>query len=285
MKHEIKFSARTEHVLMMNTRRDKAYPDYYFSGYHILLLCHKGTAHFTMNGLPYALHENGLLAWQLGSEVSEVSYSDDFDADFLCMSRAIIIKYNPDRVWASRVFLYIRSHPIIYLDSNAWALCTNNFNMIRQRLPGSGHVFIEQIIGVRLRLLLYDLWHIYTPKLDDKVECLSSASSIFRSFILMLSEYAVTERRLSFYAKRLCVSAKYLSQISRTCSGRPATNWIAGYAIQELQRLLQNPAFSLNEICHQMCFANYPSFAKYAKSGLGMSPSAYRRQIENRAKK
>lgn len=70
--------------------------------------------------------------------------------------------------------------------------------------------------------------------------------------------------------------------VCRSCSGRPASEWITGYAMQEMQRMLKDPALTLTEISDRMRFPNYPNFTKYAKSNLGMSPSEYRQRLEKR---
>ena len=270
-------------VLLLNTRHDKARAEDYFDRYHIHLICKEGRARFTMNGRQFEIRANEFLIWQLGSEVTDVSYSDDFDADFLCVSKSFLIKHNPERVWATRAFVYIKSHPVIPLDSEGRELCMHDFAEFRLRLSMPGHVFFDEIVGGMLQLFIYDLWQIYAPMLREKEMASSSASDIFRSFLEMVSNHASTERRVTFYADRLCVSAKYLSEISRSCSGRPASEWIAGYAVQEMQRMLKDPDLTLTDISDRMCFPNYPNFAKYAKAALGMSPSEYRLQLEKRS--
>ena len=269
-------------VLLMNTQKDGVFPHMYFKLYHIHLLCHQGEAHFTMNGKRYKVHSQEFLIWQLGSEISEWDYSDDFDADFLCVSRPFLIKYNPERVWATRAFVYIKSHPVIKLDDEGWKLCTHDFEEFRLRLSNSNHIFFNEMVGGQLQLFLYDLWQIYSPVLHERQLATNSASDIFHNFLELVSDYASTERRIAFYADRLCVTSKYLSEVCRACSGRPASEWITGYALQEIQRMLKDQSLTLTEISDRMCFPNYPNFTKYVKHGLGISPSEYRLRLEKK---
>lgn len=269
-------------VLLLNTQKDGVYPNEYFDHYHIHLLCYKGGARFTMNGKQYEIHDHEFLIWQLGSEVNDFSYSNDFDADFLCVSRPFLIKYNPERVWATRAFVYIKSHPVIHLDDDGWRLCTHDFEEFRLRLANDNHIFFDEMVGGQLGLFIYDLWQIYAPMLREKQLASNSASDIFRNFLELVSDNATTERHIAFYADRLCVTSKYLSEVCRACSGRPASEWITGYAMQEMQRMLKDPSLTLTEISDRMRFPNYPNFTKYAKTGLGVSPSEYRQQLEKR---
>lgn len=269
-------------VLLLNTREDAAFPETYCRHYHIHLLCHKGEAGFTMNGRRYRIRSHEFMIWQLGSEISELVYSDDFDADFLCVSRPFLIKYNPERVWATRAFVYIKEHPVIQLDDAGWELCTHDFDEFRLRLSNDSHIFLDETVGGQLQLFLYDLWQVYAPMLRERELASNSASDIFRNFLELVSGNASTERRIAFYADRLCVSSKYLSEVCRSCSGRPASEWITGYAVQEMQRMLKDPALTLTEISDRMRFPNYPNFTKYARTNLGVSPSEYRQRLEKR---
>lgn len=274
-----------EDVLLLNTQKDGARPDEYFRHYHIHLLCHKGEARFTMNGMQYEIRAHEFMIWQLGSDVNEAHYSDDFDADFLCVSRPFLIKYNPERVWATRAFVYIKSHPVVNLDNEGWRLCAHDFEEFRLRLSNDSHIFFDEMVGGQLQIFLYDLWQIYAPMLRERQLASNSASEIFRHFLEMVSENASCERRITFYADRLCVTSKYLSEVCRSCSGRPASEWITGYAIQEIQRMLKDPSLTLTDISDRMRFPNYPNFTKYVKTNLGMAPSEYRQQLEKRARK
>lgn len=269
-------------VLLLNTQKDGVYPNECFGHYHIHLLCYKGEAHFTMNGKQYEIHDHEFLIWQLGSELNDFSRSDDFNADFLCVSRPFLIKYNPERVWATRAFVYIKSHPVIRLDDDGWRLCTHDFEEFRLRLSNDSHIFLNEMVGGQLQLFLYDLWQIYSPMLRERQLASNSASDIFRNFLEMVSKNASTERRIAFYADRLCVTSKYLSEVCRACSGRPASEWITGYAMQEIQSMLRDQRLTLTEISDRMHFPNYPNFTKYVKTGLGMSPSEYRLHLEKR---
>lgn len=271
-------------VLMLNTVKDKVRPEEYFGDYHIHLLCYKGSAWFTMNGKRYEVHMHEFLIWQLGSDISDVSYSDDFNADFLCVSRGFLIKYNPERVWATKAFVFIKLHPVIRLNEVSYNLCQHDFNEFRFRLEGESHIFFNETVGGQLQMFLYDLWQIYSPMLQESQKATNSAADIFQRFLAMLANNAMTERRITYYADRLFVTSKYLSEVCRSCSGRPASEWIMGYSVQEMLRLLKDLELTLTEISDKMQFPNYPNFTKYCKTNLGVSPSEYRQQLEKRSK-
>ena len=86
------------------------------------------------------------------------------------------------------------------------------------------------------------------------------------------------ERSVAFYADKLCVTAKYLSLISKEVSGQPAGNWIDEYVILEAKTLLKSSQMSIQEIADSLNFANQSFFGKYFKHHTGISPKEYRKR-------
>ena len=83
---------------------------------------------------------------------------------------------------------------------------------------------------------------------------------------------------VGFYADKLCITPKYLSQISRSVTGLPASQWIQFYAVFELVSLLNDTTKTLGEVSDLMNFENISHFSRYTKRVLGKSPSEYRQK-------
>lgn len=83
---------------------------------------------------------------------------------------------------------------------------------------------------------------------------------------------------LPFMQDKLCVTAKYLSLISKEVSGQPAGNWIDEYVILEAKTLLKSSQMSIQEIADSLNFANQSFFGKYFKHHTGISPKEYRKR-------
>ena len=90
--------------------------------------------------------------------------------------------------------------------------------------------------------------------------------------------HARREREVAFYADKLCITPKYLSQISRTITRLPASQWITYYATFELVTLLNDSSKTLTEIIDLMNFGTASFFSRYARKTLGKSPSEYRQK-------
>lgn len=100
--------------------------------------------------------------------------------------------------------------------------------------------------------------------------------SVFESFIELVEKYHNKERLVRFYADKLCISPKYLSQIIKNMSGFSAPEVINKYVILEAQHLLRHTDLSIKEISDQLNFPTTSYFYKYFKTHTGYTPNSYR---------
>jgi len=76
----------------------------------------------------------------------------------------------------------------------------------------------------------------------------------------------------------LCIAPKYLSQVSKSVSGLPASEWISFYSAYELVTLLNDQSKTLSEVADIMCFESLSHFSRFTKKLLGKAPSDYRKK-------
>ena len=81
---------------------------------------------------------------------------------------------------------------------------------------------------------------------------------------------------MSFYAKQLNITPKYLSSVVKEVSGKTAARWIDESVILEAKALLKYSGMSIQEIAYHLNFSTQSFFGKYFKRYVGMSPLAYR---------
>ncbi|UKI43560.1 MAG: helix-turn-helix domain-containing protein [Porphyromonadaceae bacterium] len=144
----------------------------------------------------------------------------------------------------------------------------DNFIQFRRRLA-EPHLFQTDILGKQLQIFLLDLWEIFRSAIENVHNADNSTSLLFTRFMNMLSSYSKTEREVAFYADKLCVSAKHLSEMVKKSSGHPASYWINGYSMQEIYSLLKRPDLTLAEIANLMNFYNPAHFTRFVKKTNG----------------
>ena len=268
-------------ILLLNTQADRRLPSEYTGRYHVHILCHAGKAQFSMMEKTYVIEADDWVIWQIGSEIYDALYSSDFDADFLLVERNFLIENNPETVWATKGYVFIKENPVFRLDEKGRRLLQADFNLMRQRLSES-NIFRREILGRALQIFLLDLWNVYEDAINRQEELSNVSAGLFHRFMDLVRQYSASEREVAFYADKLCVSPKYLSEIVKKGSGRPASYWINGYATQEIVMLLKKSDMALAEISERLGFYNPAHFSRFVKKMLGVSPSEYRNELEKR---
>lgn len=99
---------------------------------------------------------------------------------------------------------------------------------------------------------------------------------IVAKFLLCVSENFKEERRVDFYADKMCLSSKHLSAVVKEVTGKTAGDWIDIYVILEAKVLLRTTSLTIQQISDRLHFANQSFFGKYFKRLTGKTPSAYR---------
>nr|WP_293531861.1 helix-turn-helix domain-containing protein [Prevotella sp.] len=229
-------------------------------------------------GNTYTMEAGDWVIWQMSSRISDALYSSDFNADFLLVDKDFLLEYNPEKVWASKAFVFIKKNPVFHLDERGKAMIEHNFIQIKRRIAES-HLFQKEILGRQLQIFLLDLWEIYKNAMENIQQTDNSSALLFTRFMNLLPEYSKTEREVAFYADKLCVSAKYLSEVVKKSSGHPASYWINGYAMQEILAYLKRSDLTLAEISYKMNFYNPAHFTRFVKKQTGDSPSELKIKI------
>ena len=101
---------------------------------------------------------------------------------------------------------------------------------------------------------------------------------LFDEFMSLLQQYSKRERNVSFYAKQLNITPKYLSSVVKEVSGKTAARWIDESVILEAKALPQYSGMRIQEIAYHLNFSTQSFFGKYFKQHTGTSPSRYKRR-------
>lgn len=95
-------------------------------------------------------------------------------------------------------------------------------------------------------------------------------------FIRLVIHNCSRERKVQWYASRLCISSRHLSEVISEIIGQSPKQIIDNYAIQEISVLLTHSDLSIQQIADKMHFSDQSTLGRYFKQHTGISPAAYR---------
>ena len=104
----------------------------------------------------------------------------------------------------------------------------------------------------------------------------SRQEEIFTKFTELLERHHKKEREIAFYADKMCITSKHLSQVIKDYTGKTALGLIEEYVISEAKSMLLSTTMSIQQISDELNFPSQSVFGKYFKRVAGISPSEYR---------
>lgn len=111
----------------------------------------------------------------------------------------------------------------------------------------------------------------------NEVKCTNSRQEeIFTKFTELLERHHKKEREIAFYADKMCMTSKHLSQVIKDYTGKTALGIIEEYVISEAKSMLLSTTMSIQQISDELKFPSQSVFGKYFKRVAGISPSEYR---------
>lgn len=99
---------------------------------------------------------------------------------------------------------------------------------------------------------------------------------LFHRFKLLVSHHAHTERRVAFYAEKLCISPHHLMSVVQRISGQSVLHWIEHSAILYAKVTLSTTDKSLQQLSMDMNFPSSTAFSRWFRRIENLSPRDYR---------
>ena len=125
--------------------------------------------------------------------------------------------------------------------------------------------------------LTYRLCGIYSRKLVNRRDSVGHKDETFIRLIGLIEQNFRSQRGVEFYADKLCLSPKYLSNLSKSVSGYTVQELGFKAIVREAISLLKNTQKTVLEISEELNFPNASYFGTFFRKQTGMSPMQMRR--------
>lgn len=246
--------------------------------YILMALCRRGTAQYTIDTRQQRVSPGDLLFVSARHIVDNYMASPDFECLSIMVSESFYHGFVQDVKNVSSLLLFSMSNPVVALTPREQQVYTTYFMAIREKMADTEHHYRIQLVKSLMLAMFYDMSNVIWRVQQSGTKPLSRADAIFAGFIQLLEQNFRTERRVSWYARQLNITPKYMSEVVKQISQRTSNEWIDSYVILEIRVLLKNTTKSIKEITEELHFPNQSFLGKYFKEHVGMSPSDYRRK-------
>ena len=177
-------------------------------------------------------------------------------------------------------YFYMLCHCTYPLNENEVERFLHFLELIRIRAGYPLEYLRKDAVLQMLRPMYYDLYAAYQVSLGSgqKRKYSTKERIAFQFAHLVIENYTVS-RELSFYADKMNLSSKYLSQVVLSVTGRSAQEWISRYTIHAIKTYLQNFSLDIKEIVALVNFPSQSNMSRYFKHYTDMSPTQYRNSL------
>lgn len=264
-----------QHIIVDNTL--KRIGDAEFAHYLCHAYCSGGYCTFERNDKDYRFEAGDcMIVPRRGDLVKNLCESDDFKVDVIYVTQKFIEISTPQSNYGMRGHLSLFQNPIMKLTAEQQEVCRHNFEAVKHRLMQTGHCFRHDALRNAVECMIIDFFDFHAQLYGtDKIS--SQQHQLMEQFIEMLERGDFRRNRdISYYADNLCVTPKYLSEVSKKVSGMPAAFWITRYASLDISRLLRDRRLSFTDISDMFGFSSLSHFSRYVLTNLGAKPSDFR---------
>ena len=230
----------------------------------------KGTTRTRINMVEYNIVAPCVIIVVNDSVYQPLESSDDLICKAIVMSRSFSNSLFTNFGDYKPIYNMIVSNPVVFMDNE-----TNVFDFFYDAMLNLIRSPYREFALESARHLTLAMFYGYCAARQGVMnnnKVASRQEAICSEFIDVLSHNYKEQREVSFYADRLCITPKYLSQIVKDNTGKTALELIEDYVIEESKAMLISTTMTIQQISDELHFPSQSVFGKYFKRVTGLSP-------------
>lgn len=240
------------------------------------VLCYEGECAFTFNLGRFHLQTHDSMIVHEGRLVEDIETSDDFKVKVIYVEERFIALATPQSNYGIQGTLSLFLNPVMPLTDSRFAILKHDFENIEARYKWQISLFHQDVMINAVQTMIIDFFEVHAH-IYQETEQSTQTTKVMSDFLAMLMRGDYREHRdISYYADELCVTPKYLSEVSKKSSGKAANYWINRFTTLEISRLLRDKSLTFIQISDMFNFSSTSYFSRYVLNNLGMTPSTYR---------
>lgn len=245
----------------------------------IILLCVSGTMRIQINLAEYNVDRNTLLTIFPGSLCEIKKYDKDLGFKYLYFSPDFSLALNTPR--EIDFVEYVSKYPTLKLTDRQFDCLSEFHSFLLTQYQREKHPYEILLSQNLLASFMTEYVSLYYPLLHGDtakgIESKNHDEELFWQLIKLLREHIKEERTVIFYANKMYLSPKYLSQRIKKVSGRSIMEWINNVTIIYIKSMLKTTNLTILQIADEMNFPNSSFLGSYFKKHTGITPLKYRK--------
>ncbi|MDR1023093.1 MAG: AraC family transcriptional regulator [Prevotellaceae bacterium] len=239
-----------------------------------LVVCTKGNAIGTVDFQPYNLSAPFAIIVRPNQILHYEHISEDFAGYCLVLSHRFAPELLPLIDKQAALSAAIQENPYAQLDRESMPFVKKYFFMLKKIMAMADNPCRLEMVKHLTMLFFYMAYPFFQKHLDATKQ--TRQGFLVEQFTSLVRENYRHERDAAFYADKLNLTPKYLSQVLKSATGKSASDWIDDFVMLEAKALLKSTNMTIQQICYELNFPTQSFFGKYFKRRVGVSPKMYR---------
>ena len=211
-----------------------------------------------------------------GDLVDHVSESENLQVDVVYVTPEFIEVSTPHSNYGMKGSMALFNNPVMGLTEEQQKVCALDYDYIKRRLALTTHNFHRDAMINAIQCMIIDFFDFHASLYGNE-KITSQYAELMERFIALLDRGDYRKNReINYYADKLFVTSKYLSEVCKKVSGFPANYWINRYTVLDISRQLRDRKKTLTALADAYNFSSPGYFSRYVQKYLGIKPTDFR---------
>ena len=248
----------------------------------IQLICVEGSIDMTLNQKKYHMERNDCMIGLPGFIAEKIDMSHDCRMIITAISHEFMARIPVKNSEGMKKWMASKGAPVVlHIPEEIISTCVDSYHSFRKLYSFTSDEFklilmvgyLHSIIGLFSSFMANS--EVREEEMDTDTTSLPRKKELALKFLNDVHENCSTERSVSFYAEKCCLSPKYFARIISEIMGKKPGDIIRDNVILEAKVLLISKTLSVQQVSDKLNFPNSSFFCKYFKGATGCSPRQY----------
>lgn len=245
--------------------------------YTTVVFCETGEAVFTVDMKEYHVKAPYMFTMMCGKIIQHKYVSPEYSANIIVASDKFFSEIIGSNSLNNALAMFVNESPVIPLNDISVSVISEYLHLLENAVADLSNPMRLEVVKHLTLAMYYGYGNRFLITADKNKA--SRNDDIMDNFISLLEQWHKNERRLVFYADKMCLTPKYLSSVIHKTSGKTAAQWIDEAVMLETKTLLHCTDKTVQQIANELHFPDQSTFGKYFKHLSGLSPKEYRKSI------